>query len=1107
MKPQVEFVHAISYVNKIKTRFANDERVYKAFLEILNMYRKNLKTIGQVYDEVASLFKSHNDLLEEFTYFLPDFSTPAAGKKTATGKTLRGKSAFTSGQHSGALKRKGKGEKGVTPGAPPPENREEDRKTAASLAKELSFFERVKARLRNRESYNELIKCLNIFNSEVISKMELQSLVWDILGRHPDLYSGFSEFLARCESMDFEHLESGKGKDGKLSVKELQKLKIISAREKFLSRPISELDLSACERCGPSYRLLPKDYPKAPASARTSLCQEHLNDNWVSVTSGSEDYSFKAMRKNQYEEALFRCEDDRFELDMVLETTAVTICALQPIIDKLNAMPSDEANQFRIPEGTLSPIHLRTIERLYGIGTDRGSDIRRMILDYPSATAHVVMARLKQKDAEWKQIKTELTPVWVDVYEKNYNKSLDHRSFYFKQTDKKALSAKGMTGEIKEVWEKKKHSEDIISRSNNVTSAACNISPDLTFTYADRTVHDDIYAVLKFCTHEMMNSDHAERVMNTWRIFMEPFFGITRKDPEGDYHDDSAEQAALFVHGFDDDDDDVDDDVYDAGDIDDDDDDDIDGEDAENGDGDDDGKNRDKLLSAEGVVTHGSNEPTQPTFGDNDARNPDLLTSNESNFLKLKNAEWSDEQGEKSGDDSSSKHAYSSCNPLSGTTRITLNGLEHSFSTHETLGEGPIFYGHDGFYLLFRLHQHLYERLATARVSAFSMSQQFGQTANPAESRTARERSIHNDFLRLLFKLLNGTIESSNFEDECRILLGANSYLLFTLDKLIYKIVKQVQSLLADEMASKLLQLFDYERTRKDEFSEHIYHANANVLLLDEGCYRFSSFDRGKRLTLQLKDTSLDKADLPAGTMDAQFHGYLGRFLHASIQPDEILSKSWLDQSDRPPVYLRRTKLNPRPVDRKDEDSAILADKFADVVFNSLECKVSCSNSKISYVLDTEDIFYRKSVRWAGQAVHKRIQQRKVMESKFRQWLNTQIPSSVKILGTDPLSMLPQASTPSTEIINNNTETNKSATFPFLGIAVEVAEDHSKQVQHEVHSHDGGEGNKLETQVGAANVLFKDPGQTDKDHFEEPKFDSDQRTVPDTTELDLGLNK
>jgi paired amphipathic helix protein Sin3a len=31
------------------------------------------------------------------------------------------------------------------------------------------------------------------------------------------------------------------------------------------------------------------------------------------------------MRKNQYEEALFRCEDDRFELDMCIETNASTL--------------------------------------------------------------------------------------------------------------------------------------------------------------------------------------------------------------------------------------------------------------------------------------------------------------------------------------------------------------------------------------------------------------------------------------------------------------------------------------------------------------------------------------------------------------------------------------------------------------------------------------------------------------------------------------------------------------------------------------------------------------------------------------------------------------
>lgn len=104
-----------------------------------------------------------------------------------------------------------------------------------------------------------------------------------------------------------------------------------------MAKPIHELDLSNCESCSPSYRLLPNNvsivilfyiaeyirsicssvqhsqmqYPIPSVSCRTKIGSEVLNDHWVSVTSGSEDYSFKHMRKNQYEESLFRCEDDR----------------------------------------------------------------------------------------------------------------------------------------------------------------------------------------------------------------------------------------------------------------------------------------------------------------------------------------------------------------------------------------------------------------------------------------------------------------------------------------------------------------------------------------------------------------------------------------------------------------------------------------------------------------------------------------------------------------------------------------------------------------------------------------------------------------------------
>ena len=75
-----------------------------------------------------------------------------------------------------------------------------------------------------------------------------------------------------------------------------------------MTQPISDLDLNNMEHCSTSYRHLPPDYPKLTASGRTPLQQSVLNDHWVSVITGSEDYSFKHMRKNQYEDTLFRCE-------------------------------------------------------------------------------------------------------------------------------------------------------------------------------------------------------------------------------------------------------------------------------------------------------------------------------------------------------------------------------------------------------------------------------------------------------------------------------------------------------------------------------------------------------------------------------------------------------------------------------------------------------------------------------------------------------------------------------------------------------------------------------------------------------------------------------
>ncbi len=80
---------------KPQQRFADNEKVYKTFLEILNSYRKGQRAIGHVYEEVSLLFNKHPDLLEEFTYFLPDSAPPQVcccmgGGGVFCGKTLYG---------------------------------------------------------------------------------------------------------------------------------------------------------------------------------------------------------------------------------------------------------------------------------------------------------------------------------------------------------------------------------------------------------------------------------------------------------------------------------------------------------------------------------------------------------------------------------------------------------------------------------------------------------------------------------------------------------------------------------------------------------------------------------------------------------------------------------------------------------------------------------------------------------------------------------------------------------------------------------------------------------------------------------------------------------
>lgn len=75
-------------------------------------------------------------------------------------------------------------------------------------------------------------------------------------------------------------------------------------------------DFTTCKRLGASYCALPRNNQPDRCSGRTALCREVLNDTWVSFPTWSEESTFVTSRKTQFEEYIYRCEDERFEVSV-----------------------------------------------------------------------------------------------------------------------------------------------------------------------------------------------------------------------------------------------------------------------------------------------------------------------------------------------------------------------------------------------------------------------------------------------------------------------------------------------------------------------------------------------------------------------------------------------------------------------------------------------------------------------------------------------------------------------------------------------------------------------------------------------------------------------
>eukprot|EP00108_Taenia_solium_P012029 TsM_001224800 transcript=TsM_001224800 gene=TsM_001224800 len=139
------FNHAIIYVNKVKNRFQAKPDVYKCFLEILQWYQREQEHIDthrrkqaemQVYQDVAKLLHGHEDLLQEFSRFLPE-STSMASDSHETGGSRNPQYCSVSELSSAAHNRFSASGAGIASDSSSPWHRNPPESVAQSESKKL----------------------------------------------------------------------------------------------------------------------------------------------------------------------------------------------------------------------------------------------------------------------------------------------------------------------------------------------------------------------------------------------------------------------------------------------------------------------------------------------------------------------------------------------------------------------------------------------------------------------------------------------------------------------------------------------------------------------------------------------------------------------------------------------------------------------------------------------------------------------------------------------------------------------------------------------------------------------------------------------------------
>ncbi|KAF4364327.1 hypothetical protein G4B88_003655 [Cannabis sativa] len=117
---------------------------------------------------------------------------------------------------------------------------------------------------------------------------------------------------------------------------------------------------------------------------------------------------------------MFKCEDEMFEFDMLVESVKATIKNVTQLMEKIN--DNIEIAEMIHIEDYLTPQNLISIKKLYSkLGVD---DIVDEMRKNPLGTLPFILRELEQEYEKLARRRCDKNKDWTDVYKKNYRKSL-----------------------------------------------------------------------------------------------------------------------------------------------------------------------------------------------------------------------------------------------------------------------------------------------------------------------------------------------------------------------------------------------------------------------------------------------------------------------------------------------------------------------------------------------------------------------------------------------------------------------------------------------------------------------------------------------------------